>query len=77
MKREVSEETRQRTDKCWRGFAGLSGDEDVICPVRDYVSNVLFVKRTTQTYYPYDVAFEYSHICSCLVRRKIYERYGE
>ena len=77
MKREVSEETRQETDKCWRGFACLSGDEDVICRVRDRVSDVIFVEKTKQTYCPYDVTFGYSHICSCPVRREIYERYGE
>jgi hypothetical protein len=77
VEREVSEEARQKTDRCWRGFACLSDDEDTICPARDYVTNVLFVERTTQTYCPYDVTFGYSHICSCPVRREIYERYGD
>jgi hypothetical protein len=74
---EVSEETRQKTDKCWRGFACLSDGPDGICSAKDYVSGVLFVERAAPTYCPYDVTFGYSHICSCPVRREIYERYGE
>lgn len=73
---EVSEETRQRTDKCWRGFACLSGDKEFVCPVGDCVGDVLFVERARETYCPYDVTFGYSHICSCPIRREIYERYG-
>ncbi len=74
---EVSAETCQRTEKCWRGFACLSSDEDIICPARDHVNDVLFVERTAQSYCPYDITFGYSHICSCPVRCEIYERYGK
>lgn len=74
---EVSDETRQRTDRCWRGFACLSGEEDFICEVEESVGDVVFVNRSTSTYCPYDVTFGYSHMCSCPVRREIYERYGE
>lgn len=77
MKFEVSEETVQRTHKCWRGFACLSGNGRVVCPVRDYVTGVLFVEKTAESYCPYDVTFGYSNICTCPVRHEIYERYGE
>jgi len=74
---EVSGETLQRTDKCWRSFACLSSDEEIVCPVRDYISGVLFVARKAETYCPYDVTFGYSHICSCPVRREIHKRYDQ
>jgi len=74
---EVSEEIRQETDKCWRGFACLSGTRDGICPVRERVGDVIFVEKIKQAYCPYDVTFGYSHICSCPVRRELFERYGE
>jgi hypothetical protein len=76
VKRDVSEATRQKTDKCWRGFVCLSGD-GTLCPVTNCVSDLVFVQRTTQAYCPYDVTFGFSHICSCPVRREIYQRYGE
>ena len=74
---DVSEETRDRTNQCWRDFACLSGEEDVICVVQERVGDVLFVERPATIYCPYDVTFGYSHICSCPVRREIYKRYGE
>ncbi|MGD2165440.1 MAG: hypothetical protein PVH50_07910, partial [Anaerolineae bacterium] len=77
VKFDVSEKTRQETEKCWRSFACLARDGHHICQVRDCVGQVLFVERNAQTYCPYDVTFGYSHICSCPVRREIYERYGE
>ena len=77
MELEVSEEIRQRTDKCWRGFACLSGMKDGICAVREQVGDVIFVEKIKQAYCPYDVTFGYSHICSCPVRRELFERYGE
>ena len=74
MSIEVSEGTLQKAEKCWRGYRCLSA-EDGVCPVRDYVSEVLFVERRRDVYCPYDVTFGYSHICTCPVRREIYERY--
>ena len=77
MEFEVSEEARQNARKCWRGFVCLSGHEENICTVRDYVGEVLFVEKRIESYCPYDVTFGYSHICTCPVRREIYERYDE
>ena len=77
VKLEVSEKTRQKTDKCWRGFACLSNATNGVCAVRDQVGDVLFVEKTRQAYCPYDVTFGYSHICSCPVRHELFERYGK
>lgn len=77
VKLEVSEETRQDTDKCWQSFACLSEDKHQLCRVREYVGGVLFVEKNGQTYCPYDVTFGYSHICSCPVRGEIHKKYGE
>jgi hypothetical protein len=73
---EVSEETRQKTEKCWRGFACLSDTGNGPCAVRSCVRGVLFVDKQTASYCPYDVIFGYSHICSCPTRQEIYDRYG-
>ena len=77
MELEVSEKIRQKTDRCWRGFACLSGTQDGRCAVRERVGDVIFVEKSGQAYCPYDVTFGYSHICSCPVRRELFERYGE
>lgn len=76
VKLEVSQEIRQKTDKCWRGFACLSDAEAGVCAVHDHVGGVLFVEKIKQAYCPYDVTFGYSHICACPVRRELFERYG-
>jgi hypothetical protein len=72
---EVSEETRRKTDKCWRGFECLSNPQGVTCAVRSCVRGVLFVDKETVSYCPYEVTFGYSHICSCPTRQEIYDRY--
>lgn len=77
MALEVLGSTRDKADKCWRGFICLSGEESGICVVQYSVSDLLFVERTREGYCPYDVGFGYSHICSCPVRQELYERYGE
>jgi hypothetical protein len=73
---EVSQKTRQRTDKCWRGFGCLSDPGSVPCAVRSCVRGVLFVDKQTVRYCPYEVTFGYSRICSCPTRQEIYDRYG-
>jgi hypothetical protein len=73
---KVSEETRQRTNKCWRGFACVSDPEGIMCAVRSCVRGVLFVDKQKARYCPYEVTFGYSHICSCPIRQEIYTRYG-
>ncbi len=74
VKMKVSEQTLQKAEKCWRGFRCLSAG-DGVCPVHDEVNGVLFVEKKGDAYCPYDVTFGYSHICTCPVRREIYERY--
>ena len=76
MPLQVSDKTRQRTEKCWREFVCLSDSENGPCAVRSCVRGVLFVTRRTTAYCPYDVAFGFSHICSCPTRQEVYDRYG-
>jgi hypothetical protein len=73
---EVSEETREKTTRCWQGFACLLGAEGGPCTVQSCVRGVLFVDKQTAAYCPYDVSFGYSHICSCPTRQEIHDRYG-
>lgn len=76
MTMEVSEEARQRTDECPRGFACLHDRESPRCAVRNSVRGVLFVEKPTLGHCPYAMSFGYSYICSCPVRWEIYDRYG-
>ena len=76
MKFEISEEILQSATKCWRGFTCLSESHNGMCPVRQWVGDVLFVEKTRQEYCPYDVTFGYSHICTCPVRQEIWDRYN-
>ncbi len=75
MAMQVSEEARQRTDKCQRGFACLSPDQKPGCAVRRAVRHALFVNREDSPSCSYDMGFGYSHICSCPVRWEIHSRY--
>lgn len=73
---DVSEEARERADKCPRALACLSDQESPRCTVRSSVRGVLFVESATPAHCPYRMSFGYSHICSCPVRWEIYDRYG-
>jgi hypothetical protein len=76
MAMKVSEEARQRTDKCPREFACLSSGKNPRCAVRSSVRGVLFVEKTAPYHCPYAMSFGYSYICSCPIRWEIYDRYG-
>ncbi len=76
MAMRVSEEARQKTDQCPRGFACLSNGKDPRCPVRSSVRGVLFVEKPTLVHCPYAMSFGYSHICCCPIRWEIYDQYG-
>jgi len=76
MTRDVSQEARQKVDKCRQGLACLSKRESPRCPVRSTVRGVLFVKNIAADHCPYGMSFGYSHICTCPVRWEIYDRYG-
>lgn len=76
MTKEVSEEARQKAEKCPLGFACLSGEEAPRCVISSSVRGVLFVKSAAADHCPYGMSFGYSYICTCPVRWEIYDRYG-
>jgi hypothetical protein len=76
MTREVSEEARQKAEKCQHGYACLSDHKSPRCAVRSSVRGVLFVNDRAADHCPYGMSFGYSHICTCPVRWEIHNRYG-
>jgi hypothetical protein len=76
MTKEVSEEARQKADRCQRGLACLTDGELPRCAIRSSVRGVLFVKSKAADHCPYGTSFGYSYICTCPVRWEIHDHYG-
>lgn len=73
----VSKDIINKADKCTRDFSCLYGDKDCICDFEDAVENkILFIKPIKNIMCDYRVSFGYSYICSCPVRKELYNSYN-
>jgi hypothetical protein len=72
----ISEDTLRQVTKCTNGFSCLSGESRRICEVeQDIGGKVLFVRCKSEGC-NYRMPFGYGYICTCPVRREIYNRHG-
>lgn len=74
----VSEGTLAQTTRCQNDFSCLSGMAPDVCQVERALGGkpVLFVKKNTSYFCPYTGRFGTAYVCSCPVRRELYQRYG-
>jgi hypothetical protein len=78
MSIKVSQNTIAQATKCQSNYSCLSGTAPDVCKVEQAFGGglVLFVKKDTSYFCPYSGRFGMSPVCSCPVRKEIYQRYG-
>ncbi len=73
---EINENILKATTKCKHGFSCLSGKKDV-CKVELSVDNKIhFIVCLDNLPCSYRIPFGYSYVCTCPVRKELYNRYG-
>ncbi len=77
MKLAMNKDVINNTTKCKKGLSCLKGNEEILCEVNDCVDGkVLFILPKDNTgFCEYKMAFGYSFICNCPVRKEIYNNY--
>lgn len=76
-KLKVDESTVNKTIGCRKNFNCLKNDVQVCCKVENCVNKkVHFVTRVNNTNCSYNISFGNSSICTCAVRKEIFNIYG-
>ena len=75
MNIKVDDDIIQQTTKCGKNFSCLSGEKP-ICSVELCIDNKIhFIKCVSNKSCSYRVPFGYSDVCTCPVRKELYNRY--
>ena len=75
MNIKVDDNILQQTTKCKTNFSCLSG-ETPPCSVENCIDNKLhFIKCASKEPCSYRVSFGYSDVCTCPVRKELYNSY--
>jgi hypothetical protein len=73
---KVDDNIQQKTTKCRKNFFCLSG-ETPLCSVELCIeNNIHFVKCISNEPCSYRVPFGYSYVCTCPVRKELYNNYN-
>lgn len=76
MKYKVDNVFVNMTYDCIKGFSCLSGRNECLCEIADYVNDeLLFIKQDSDCVCHYKRSFSDSFICACPTRREIYKCY--
>lgn len=74
---QVDEETLKKTTKCNKDFSCLFGEKNELCQVELNVDDKIhFVKCKSVEPCNYRRSFGYSFVCSCPVRKELFNRYN-
>ena len=74
---EIDKKTVAETLRCEKNFDCLNNDEHVYCQVESCVNKAVhFVKCPVMTPCNYKMSFGDSSICTCPVRKEIFNKYG-
>lgn len=76
MSIEIKEDIKALAPLCKHDFACLKPGHHALCKVQDCINGkVHFIECNDQNYCVYRTSFGYGHICSCPVRKEIYNKY--
>lgn len=74
MNIKVDDNILQKTTKCRKKFSCLSGETP--CGVELCIDNKIhFIKCVSNKSCNYRVSFGYSDVCTCPIRKELYNRY--
>ena len=75
MSIKVDDNTIQETTKCGKNFSCLSG-EMPSCSIEENIDNKIhFIKCVNNELCSYKLSFGYSYVCTCPVRKELYNNY--
>ncbi len=72
---KISEEIINCSKDCNSSFSCLSGIKDCLCDVTEIIDAVIFVKQSRFEFCNYRMHFGNSVVCTCPVRKAIYNFY--
>jgi len=76
MKIEIDKETLKQTTHCDSNFKCLKNDVAELCKIESCFNGELhFIKCKDELVCNYKMPFGGSYVCSCPVRREIYNKY--
>ncbi len=76
MDLRINEETKKASTECRKNFSCLSGNQLTLCKVEQCVTdNLHFIKCINSELCSYQMSFGSSHVCTCPVRKELYNRY--
>lgn len=76
MNLDIGEEIKRKTTKCKKGFSCLSGERKDLCKVEFCVNEEIhFLKCRYSSVCGYQVPFGYSSVCTCPVRKELYNKH--
>ena len=74
---EITGESLKKTGKCRKNHSCLSGERNDLCKVELNVDNKIhFVKCVNNEPCAFRISFGYSYICSCPIRKELFDRYN-
>jgi len=75
MKYEVSQAIIQQTIQCDKDFACLKPGNHPGCSIKECINDQVHFVAKHSRYCPYGLSFGNEVICSCPVRKELYNRY--
>lgn len=77
MEIEVDEKTISKANQCHKNFDCMKSDKQVCCKVENCISRkVHFIAYADNNYCSYKLSFGSSYMCTCAVRKEIFNMYG-
>ncbi len=76
-KLEISEDTLKNASECQKKSSCLFGEQKDLCKIEKHITNnLIYVKCLNKEYCNFQISFGSFYVCSCPVRKEIYNRYG-
>jgi len=75
---EIDKKIVAETSKCEKNFDCLNNNEHVYCHVESCVNKgVHFISCQEKSTCSYKMTFGFSFICTCPIRKEIFNKYGQ
>jgi hypothetical protein len=75
MKYQVGDKLQEMTTRCEKGFSCLDGDPSCLCAVTDCVMGDVVFVEFKKDYCRYSVSYGNERICTCPIRKALYNQY--
>jgi hypothetical protein len=77
MSFDISDEIKQLTVDCKKGFPCLEGIKENLCKVEHCVNGAThFIRRLNKKSCSYQTSFGNAFICSCPIRKELYNKFN-